>query len=872
MEGEEFGDMLGRLLAENHTSVRRLERLSGVSRRTVENWLRGTARRPRQWEPVLRVALALHLSAVQTDALLRAAGHPALVMLLSSAHSPEQTAMLALWAEPAGGDVPRPASLPAQLTSFIGRDGELSHLVNALTAVSPASRLITLTGEGGSGKTRLALRAADALSDAFPDGVWLVELEALTDPALLPSAIASALGLVEHKKRPLPDALASFFTGRRALLLLDNCEHLLAAVAPLAHRLLRQCPRLCILTTSRERLSIPGETVWQVPAMALPPPEATRATDIVDYDAVRLFVERASAALPGFILTDDNAAAVAQVCRRLDGIPLALELAAARVPLLRVEQIAARLDDRFALLTGGGRVAPPRQQTLRNLIDWSHQSLSPPEQQLLRRLSVFSGGFSLAAAEATAASPDEAAVFDTLESLVAKSLVVADRVSGREAHYSLHETIRHYSHEKLRAAGETAAVMARHATYYTLLLEETMPRVDFDDRWFERLDWLEQEYDNWQAVLSRALDTGMVEAVWGARVAARLAPFWLMAHHLIEGRRWLEAALARAGEAPPATQAMIALWMATLMTREQDPQGALLAARGVAIGRELDDATFTAWGLIALSLSDLHAPEAAAQLAVGLALAGAAGDHSLQSGAHYALARLALYNDAFDDAVAHGEHALALACQAGNRLRQPYLLRLLGVIASWQGDSPRAMATYEEALAMARNMHAQGWIEGHILNSLGEDARRQRQYERALGYYRAAQAVARRIGDMFLVMGENLNMGLTLVRDGAVDDGEALLREDLRQRVRHERIDHTTVWNLWGLALVAAHRGDPARAARLFSGAVALSQTTGFRVAPADRAAFEADYAAVRAALGESAAAHESPLDRAELLAYALGD
>lgn len=494
--GEEFGDLLGRHLADTHTSVRRLEHLSGVSRRTVENWLYGPARRPRHWEPVVRVAHALHLSAAQTDALLRAAGLPRLAALRVSNLSREQLDLLGPW--PASRSaIPvtrRSGNLPVQLTTFVGRDAELSELVAALRM--PNARLVTLAGEGGSGKSRLALRAAETLRLSFPDGIWLVELDTLADPALVPSAVASVLGLMEDKSRPLADTLAGFLANRRALLLLDNCEHLLDAVAALVGRLLHHCPHLLILTTSRERLGVSGETLWPVPAMALPPPDVADPAELIGYDAVRLFVERAAAALPGFALSPNNAAAVAQVCRRLDGIPLALELAAARVRLLRVEQIAARLDDRFALLVGGDRAATPRQQTLRGLIDWSHDLLTPAEQRLLRRLSTFAGSFTLAAAEAVCDPEGEGGILDALEKLADKSLVVAARSAGHEARYSLHETIRQYGREKLLAAGETTATQIRHAACYCHLLEDAMPRVDFDDRWFERLAWLEEEYGN----------------------------------------------------------------------------------------------------------------------------------------------------------------------------------------------------------------------------------------------------------------------------------------------------------------------------------------------------------------------------------------
>lgn len=874
---EEFGDILGRYLAETYTSVRRLETLSGVSRRTVENWLHGPVRRPRHWEPVLRVARALHLSATKTDVLLQAAGQPTLAVLRKAALTRIQSELLVMWPTPPGAapSTPRWGNLPAQLTSFIGRADELAGLVEILAAPSPRSRLVTLTGEGGSGKTRLALQAAKALQPTFPDGLWLVELESQSHPALVPSAIGSALGLVEDKNRPPLDTLIGFLSGRRALLLLDNCEHLLDATAVVADKLLRHCPHLLILATSRERLGVAGETVCQVPEMALPPLAMTDQAQLAGYDAVRLFVERAAAALPGFTLTEDNAAAVAQICRRLDGIPLALELAAARVRLLRVEQIAARLDDRFALLTGGSRTASQRQQTLRGLIDWSYQLLSPSEQRLLRRLSVFPGGFMLAAAEAVCDVESQRTILDTLDTLADKSLVVASRTPGQEARYSLHETIRHYGREKLLAGDDVETIESRHAAYYCGLIEDALPCTDYDDRWFARLAWLEMEYGNWRAVLRRALDEGTVDATWGVRVAARLAPFWLMHGRLIEGRRWLQAALDRAEIAPPGVQATLYLWLATLMIREWDPQGAALAARGISLFRGLPDPTGIAWGLIVLSLSDLQLGKpAVAQVEESLARAVEAGDVCLQSGAHYVLARLALRAGSFDAAAIHGQQALVLARLAGNRLREPYLLRILGVIASWQGDSAQATTYYEEALELARELHVQGWVEAHILNSMGENARRQRIYDQALGYYREAQEVARRIGDMFLVMGENLNIGLVLVRENEVATGEALLRADMRERISQGRIDGNTIWNLWGLALVATRQGRLERAARLFGGAIQLSESTSFAVAPPDRAAFEADIAAVRDELGETTfiAAWEwgAKLRREQLLAFAM--
>src|SRR6266545_3268645 len=329
-------------------------------------------------------------------------------------------------------------NLPAQLTSFVGREQAITDVTQLLTT----ARLVTLTGPGGTGKTRLALQVAAGVLEAYSDGVWLVELAPLADAALIPRAVASALGLREEAGRPILATLTDFLRARHLLLILDNCEHVVAACAQSAAALLRGCPNVRILASSREALGIAGEAPFRVPSLATPDPRRLPPIEtLADYEAVRLFVERATTVLPGFRLTSDNAPAVAQVCARLDGIPLALELAAARVNVLRVEQIAARLDDRFRLLTGGSRTAVPRQQTLRALIDWSHDLLAALEQQVLRRLSVFTGGWTLEAAEAVCAGDgiEQYDILDVLTQLVNKSLVVGEREQGQETRYRLLE-------------------------------------------------------------------------------------------------------------------------------------------------------------------------------------------------------------------------------------------------------------------------------------------------------------------------------------------------------------------------------------------------------------------------------------------------
>ncbi|MBI3998211.1 MAG: adenylate/guanylate cyclase domain-containing protein, partial [Armatimonadetes bacterium] len=360
-------------------------------------------------------------------------------------------------------------NLPIQLTSFIGREHEIDELTRALRT----ARLLTLTGSGGVGKTRLALQVAAEMLEEFLGGVWLVELAGLSDPSFVPQAVASTLGAREKPGRPPAETLVEHLASSSVLLLLDNCEHVLSACGHLADRLLRRCPNVRIMATSQQGLGISGEFTYRVPSLASPDLQRVPSVeDLARYEAVRLFVERAVYRQPRFQLTDRNASAVAQVCHRLDGIPLAIELAVARLNGLSVEQIATRLDDRFRLLTGGSRTALPRQQTLKGAIDWSYSLLSEKEQALLRRLSVFAGGCSLETAEAVCAGAgiDTDEILDLLTGLVEKSLVVAERRES-EHRYRLLETVRRYGLDRLREAGEVADVHRRHLAWFLALAE-----------------------------------------------------------------------------------------------------------------------------------------------------------------------------------------------------------------------------------------------------------------------------------------------------------------------------------------------------------------------------------------------------------------
>ena len=445
-----------------------------------------------------------------------------------------------------------PHNLPVPTTSFIGREKETATLTQLI--LSGQTRLVTVTGAGGTGKTRIALRAAEELLDAFPQGVWLVELGALADPALVPAALASALSLNEAPDRSVLQVLVEYLRARRVLILLDTCEHLVGAVAHLVDQILRSSTQVVFLAISREILGVGGELPFFCPSLALPDPcsqhlntAAERHAALVKCEAVRLFLERAALAAPAFVLTEWNASIIVQVCRRLDGIPLAIELAAARMRTLSIEQIAERLDHVFLLLTNGSRAALPRQQTLKAMIDWSYNLLSTQERALLLRLSVFSGGWALAAAEAVCAGAEAGLdslsseqIADLLGHLVDKSLVLAETLKGGEPRYRMLDTICLYAHERLLEAGGDAVLRGRHLVYFLQLAEQAEPHL----RAMDALEWLkrlELELSNLRQALDWSLSTSIE---YGLRLGAALYIFWHTRSRRFEGAHWLELLLA----------------------------------------------------------------------------------------------------------------------------------------------------------------------------------------------------------------------------------------------------------------------------------------------------------------------------------------
>ena len=432
-----------------------------------------------------------------------------------------------------------PNNLPVQLTSFVGREKELADAKRLLNN----THLLTLIGPGGTGKTRLSLQAASEILDQYPDGVWFVELAPILDPLLVPRTTAIAIGLRYESQRPVIDVLCDYLRDKKMLLVLDNCEHLVDACARMADQILRAAPDTRILASSREALGIGGEVTYRVPSLGLPdlshPP---LVETLSQFEAVKLFIDRATAAVPTFTVTNENAPALAQVCYHLDGIPLAIELAAAKIRVLSVEQIAKRLDDRFRLLTGGSRTALERHQTLRAAIDWSYNLLSPNEQALFRRLSVFVGGWLLEAVESVCsdASIQSDEVLELLEHLINKSIVITEEVQ-HETRYHMLETIRQYARAKLFDSGEDKTLRQKHSDWFLELAEDAEHGMLFGNEIAKWMDRLEHDLDNFRAALAWLLETEQIEQC--VRLASKLHSFWLDRNYYSEGRYWLETGL-----------------------------------------------------------------------------------------------------------------------------------------------------------------------------------------------------------------------------------------------------------------------------------------------------------------------------------------
>ncbi len=786
-------------------------------------------------------------------------------------------------------------NLPAQLTSFIGREHEVANVKRLLTT----TRLLTLTGSGGSGKTRLAIRVAADLTGDFDDGVWMVDLASLSDPALIPKAVASTLGMHEQPGHNLLDLLLDAVRPKALLLVLDNCEHLIAACARLIETLAQSCPRIRLLVTSREPLGIPGEIVWQVPCLSLPGPGAQSADALALSEAVRLFVERAVAARPDFAFTVDNARPVARICRRLDGIPLAIELAAARIKVLSASEIAARLDDRFRLLVGGSRTALPRYQTLRATMDWSYGLLSGSEQSLLRRLSVFAGGFTLEAAESICkpVGAHDFYTIDLLTQLVNKSLVLADP-RDREVRYRLLETVREYGREKLEQAGEGPTTRALHRDWFLGFAEAAESKIQGREGqvWLDRL---ELEHDNLREALAWSLSDGQ-DAVIALRFACALFMFWDTRSHVGEGRRWLEAALASTGPAPAGLRAKALGALGGIAKLQGDLEASRRFRReSLRIFRESGERRGVAWQLRALGwlAQDEGAYDAARALHTeSLAISREDGDEAGGAIALLALGWMALDQGDYSAARRLLGESLAISTRLGDDGGIAITLRPLGWIAQEQGDYAEARSLHERSLALFRGLGNRGGVAisyyalGRVAQRTGDLKAATALYEESLGTFRqqgnrwgtgwalhGLGHVARLRGNYdtaLSLLTENLSIfrglafeqgiGVTLGAlgtvarlEGHVERAAALFAEALDHlRAIGDKV--AIAGCLEGLAGVAAGRGAHPGAAYLLGAAQALRDATGAPVPPCDLADYQEIGTAVRAGVSD----HELEFER----------
>ena len=762
-----FGDLLRRLRSAASLSQEALAERASLSRRGISDLERGARQAPRL-ETVRLLADALSLSDVDRTALL-AAARPEPLRLDTSRSAPSV-----------------PVALPTPLTRLIGREPEVQALQSTLR--HDDVRLVTLTGAGGTGKTRLAIAVAAELRDAFPDGIFFVDLAPLTEPDLVLPTIASTLGVRETESQSLRAALEVFLATKRLLLVCDNFEHLLAA-ATVVSDLLKAAPGVKALVTSRESLGLHGEREVAVAPLAVPEAQPhIRIADLECVPAVALFMQRATAAKADFVLTIENAVAIREIVRRLDGLPLAIELAAAWVKLLTPEALRTRLEQRLPLLTGGPRDAPQRQRTLRDTIAWSHDLLGPGERVLFRRLSVFVGGWSLEGAEAVSAVTTEGTIdlIGTLAGLVDQSLVdelPKPSAAVNESRYGMLETIREFATEQLAASGEMVPIERAFEEYLLRCAEVAEEGLHGPDhlQWLRRL---EAEHDNLRVAMGRALERG--DGHLALRLALRLWEFWETRGYRSEGRVWLERTLAL-----------------TKSVNESDR-----AAAEFALGR------------LSFDLGDYDAAEAHYQ--GSLKALRQLGDGIAEAEVLSALAMIAVNRLAYDEANELGEQSLKISRESGDRHSTASALRVLGMIAREQGQYDHALGLFEESISLGRALGDAAWT-ARIASQIGITHRLAGNIDQAQRFLDTSRKLHSEIGDRFALGVIASHQGHLAFDAGDIDRAIMLYAEALRHFDAvgdSEAVVEAIEW----LAVTAAARGKSVPALRLFGAAAAARE------------------------------------------------
>jgi predicted ATPase/transcriptional regulator with XRE-family HTH domain len=844
-----------------------------------------------------------------------------------------------------------PSNLPIQLTTFIGRQREISELTTLLSRANPA-RLVTLTGPGGIGKTRLALQTAIGLSNLYLDGIWFIDLAPLYTPELVIQTIASALRVTEAGTQSIEETLISYLRSKQILLVIDNCEHLIDAVAQSAEKLLRASARVQILATSREPLNIPGEVNFQVSPLSLPESQDSASQTVMGHESVQLFIERARSVQPAFALTDANAGTIAHICRQLDGMPLAIELATARLTLLDLQQIASRLSDRFQLLTSGSRTALPRHKTLRAMIDWSYDLLSEQEKVLFCRLSVFAGGWTLEAAERVASddvtaqrAQDEtimthplsiaiARTLDLLSHLVGKSLVVVDHQPGAGVRYRMLETVRQYATEKLIESGEQELIRNRHLNFFLALAEQAEPEL----RGGQQLVWLSQldeAHDNLRTALAWSLEQKNAEAA--LRLVGALFEFWHIRGYTWEGRRWIGDALTAQGNIDAllssSWRAKALLGNGVLMYFQGDygeaqtnletsqriyrnlsnpfGEGYALYILGAIAFRQsnyplarlhyeeslaIREAARDAWGVgnclyglgyVAMLEGNFEASRSCFEKSVTI-LREAGDQWSLaqpldwlawevwfqgdvtkarsllqeslsvrrrllsKSGVATTLGSMAVMATVHGDYMTARlleEEALSMAREVGNKFYMAYSFQHLGDLAYHQSDLTQARMHFTESMRLFREMNEKASM-GLLLRDLGRVAYQEGDYQQAANLLEESKVVLQRSGNEHMLNYTLLALGELARLQGEDEQAVAYYRQSLKLH-RERGVVIEVADRLEGLAKIAGAQRQPEKAGRLFGAAQTLREQLDTPLPPIERADYDLNLGAVRAALGE---------------------
>lgn len=795
--------MLNQYMRERGYSLERLAQESGVAKQTLHNWLKENGiRRPHSWQSLVRVAVTLQLDKAEVTALLKAAEHPGIDELITHNANKRDIELLDRWITSG------PNNLPSDLTSFIGRVEEIGRATQLLKK----ARLVTLTGPGGTGKTRLALHVARNLLETYRDGVFFVDLVSTTDPSLVLTTVAQTLGLRSTTSEPVHERLKTYLRQRQMLLVLDNFEHVILA-GPQIVALLKAAPNLTILTTSRELLHVSGEHDFPVPP--LPLPVVNESFDRLSQNtAITLFAERAQAVNISFTLTSNNIKQVAEICQRLDGLPLAIELAAARTKHFSPQALLLNFGTRLSLANNGPQDVPTRHQSLWWLIGWSYDLLNKAEQTLFRRLAVFVGGWTADAARnvVNINVNHDHDIVSVITSLVEQNLVRGHKGADGEIRYGMLETIREYAHEQLANHAEAEVLQKQHAVYYLELAENAVIVL----AGLEQANWVERlkaELDNFRAALRWTIAQGQAE--FALRLGAALGHFWNRRGYVHEGRQWLDQALALPYFGPLRFRAA-ALASAGMLAHSQNDFAAELSFYNecLAIYRRVDDRVGVAHTIGRLGLlaqARRHYPQAKQLLQESLDLHRQLGDKDGIAFALHFLAVILLVEGDLNQSLPLAKESVKLYRELGDTARIASSISLLGMIALYEGDHERAKRWLQEGLELHRAVDETLGVS-NVLMQLGFVALAKDDIEGARSYFRESLALQPGIQDQ-LVIGYCLD----------------------------------------GLTEVAARGGQPERAARLAAAAHAQRERLGLIVQPVDRKRYDDMIAAVRAELGPRA-------------------